>query len=253
MTLLAKTGCCAVLWAGCSLATMGMAGQEPAKSTTEPPAATPSQNASSEKSPPGGTAPGKTVPGKAVLGKVPPGKTMPGITPEREAAVMTFVKRHHPELAELLIHLKEHAPREYDRAVRDLLRTSERLAQVQEKDNSSYELELKLWQARSRAQLFAARLQMVDREELRQQLRSTLNEEYDLRQRQLARDRDRAEERRKSLAEQIDKRERRRDEELEKQFRLLTGTTDNKSSKSKSKTITKSAPAGTSPSTSMGK
>src|SRR5687767_13810045 len=59
-------------------------------------------------------------------------KALPGITPEREAAVMTFVKHHHAELAELLIHLKENAPKEYERAVRDLFRTSERLAQVQE-------------------------------------------------------------------------------------------------------------------------
>lgn len=166
-------------------------------------------------------------------------KTLPGITPEREAAVMTFVKQHHPELAELLIHLKENAPREYDRAVRDLLRTSERLAQIQEKDSPSYDLELKLWQARSRAQLFAARLQMSDNEELRQQLRATLQEEYDLRLQQLLRDRDRAEERRKMLADQIDKRQRKRDEEIERQFRQLTGGSGAKTGTAKPKAVAK--------------
>src|SRR6185436_5664149 len=50
------------------------------------------------------------------------------ITPEREAAAVTFVKLHHPDLAELLGHLKQSNPREYQRAIRDLFRTSENLA-----------------------------------------------------------------------------------------------------------------------------
>src|SRR5688500_7902960 len=81
-----------------------------AQSTTAGQSATVAQSATSV----GSTqkaSPGKNKPKGSV-------KTLPGITPEREAAVMTFVKQHHPELSELLIHLKEHTPKEYDRAVR---------------------------------------------------------------------------------------------------------------------------------------
>lgn len=151
-------------------------------------------------------------------------KPLPVVTLEREAAVMTFVKQHHPELSELLIHLKEHSPNEYQRAVRDLFRTSERLAQIQERDSLAYELELKLWKARSRAQLISARLQMGDSEELRKQLRVTLNEEYDTRIELLRRDHDRASERVKNLGEQLEKLSQRRDEEIEKQMKQLTST-----------------------------
>jgi hypothetical protein len=149
-------------------------------------------------------------------------KVLPGITPEREAAVMTFVKHHHAELAELLIHLKENAPKEYERAVRDLFRTSERLAQVQERDSLAYDLELKIWKARSRAQLLAARLQMGDNEELRKQLKATLNEEYDFRLELLERDHERASDRAKSLGDQLEKFKQRRDDEIEKQLKQLT-------------------------------
>ncbi len=173
---------------------------------------------------PGNSKVGSSKPANSKPANSKPGnsKALPGITPEREAAVMTFVKQHHPELAELLVHLKENTPKEYDRAVRDLFRTSERLAQVQERDSLTYDLELKLWKARSRAQLLAARLQMANSDELQKQLRATLNEEYDMRLQLLQRDRERLTERVRNLAEQFDKLSQRRDEEIEKQMKQLT-------------------------------
>ena len=38
------------------------------------------------------------------------------ITPEHEAAVMTFVERNHAEVGELLKHLKENQPAAYEQA-----------------------------------------------------------------------------------------------------------------------------------------
>lgn len=147
---------------------------------------------------------------------------------------MTFVQRHHPALTELLIHLKENAPKEYDRAVRDLLRTSERLASIQERDSLAYELELQSWQARSRAQLLAARLQMGESDELRQQLRAALNEEYDLRLQLLQRDKEKAADRLKHLGEQIDRVSQRREEEIERQLKQLTSAARGGEAKGKS-------------------
>jgi hypothetical protein len=140
------------------------------------------------------------------------------ITPEREAAAMTFVRQHHAELSELLIYLKESAPREYERAVRDLFRASERLAQIQERDSAAYELELNLWKARSRAQLISARLQMADDPQLRDELRAALTDEYDLRVRVLKYDRERLADRLRNLDEQIGRLEARRAEFIENQW-----------------------------------
>jgi hypothetical protein len=144
------------------------------------------------------------------------------ITPEREAAAITFVRHHHPELVELLTHLKESSPREYERAIRELFRTSERLALVQERDSEAYDLELGLWKARSRAQLLAARLQMADDPALRNELRSALEAEYDLRIRVLRHDRERLSQRVRGLEEQIERLGTRREAAIESQFQSLT-------------------------------
>jgi hypothetical protein len=117
------------------------------------------------------------------------------------------------------------------------LRTSERLAQIQERDSLQYELELKLWKFRSRAQLLAARLQMSPSDELREQLRAALREEHEVRLQILRRDHERVQERANSLAEQIERLSQRRDEEVERQMKQLTAAV--RSSQSKNNTDAK--------------
>ncbi len=46
----------------------------------------------------------------------------PAFTPEREAAALSFVKQHHPELEELLSQLKSGNRPEYRRAINELFR-----------------------------------------------------------------------------------------------------------------------------------
>ena len=112
------------------------------------------------------------------------GKSQLPMTPEREAAAMTFVTLHHADLAELLKHLKQSNPREYQRALRELFRQSENLAQTQEKDARRYEFDLEAWKLKSRIQLIAARLSMSYSKALEDELRTALSEQVDLRVRQ---------------------------------------------------------------------
>lgn len=111
-------------------------------------------------------------------------KNLQPLTPDREAAAVTFVTLHHPDLAELLKHLKQSNPREYQRALRELFRQSENLAQTHEKDPRRYELDLEAWKLRSRIQLLAARLSMSYSKALEDELRTALGEQVDLRLRQ---------------------------------------------------------------------
>lgn len=92
--------------------------------------------------------------------KTPVAKSPIEITVEQEAAAVSLVQQHHKDLFELLIHLKEGLPEEYNRAIRDLSRANERLAQFEKRDPERYRIELGLWQAQSRRQLLTARLQM---------------------------------------------------------------------------------------------
>lgn len=189
----------------------------------------------------GKTAAGKSATGKTAAGKANASKPLV-VTPGREAAAKAFVQLHHPELSELLIQLKESSTKEYERAIRDLFRTSERLAQIQERDPAAYELELKLWKVRSRAQLISAKLQMADSEDLRNDLWSTLEEEYELQMQSLARERDRLEERLKGLNAQIDRLGQRRKESITNQFKKLTQSSARADVKAKTNVKTKVVP-----------
>jgi hypothetical protein len=51
--------------------------------------------------------------GRGNVGRGNKAKAPLAITPEREAAVLTFIQRNHAELADLLAHLKENQPAEY--------------------------------------------------------------------------------------------------------------------------------------------
>jgi DNA repair exonuclease SbcCD ATPase subunit len=152
---------------------------------------------------------------------LPKNKQLLAVTPEREAAVMTFVQRNHPELAELLTHLKVNQPREYERAIRDLHRVTERLAGVQERDLVLYELEAKAWTAQSRIQLLAARLRMGENEALRKELREALGAQVDAKLAVLKHQRSQTAERLAKMDSEISRLENSREQVIDKQLQTL--------------------------------
>ena len=143
------------------------------------------------------------------------------VTPEREAAVRTFVERNHAELSELLAHLKANQPKEYERAVRELHRTTERLAGIQERDPVQYDLEVALWTAQSRVQLFTAKLKMGASEDLKDRLREALGAQAEAKVALLKHERIRVAERLSRIDRDIDQFENQREKVIEKQLDLL--------------------------------
>lgn len=103
------------------------------------------------------------------------------IEKDREAAALAFAGLHHPELVGLIEQLRETNPAEYQKAIRELARTSERLNQIQPKESKRYELELNSWKIASRVRLLAARLTMSRDPALEQELRDTLSQQIDAR------------------------------------------------------------------------
>ncbi len=146
------------------------------------------------------------------------------VTPEREAAVLTFVQRNHAELAELLAALKTNDPEQYERAIRDIFRTTERLAQVQERDPLQYELEVAAWTAQSRVELLAAKLKMESSDELIKQLRTALKTQNEARVALLKHERQKASDRVSKLDSEIARFEKDRDQAIERQLKLLVRT-----------------------------
>ncbi|UUO07444.1 hypothetical protein M4951_03825 [Blastopirellula sp. J2-11] len=103
----------------------------------------------------------------------------------REDWAYALVRKHHPELASLLRSLKRLKPRQYESAIRELSRVSEKLHQIEQRQPERYELELAVWKSKSRIQLLTAQLQMSpDDEELRDRLRQVISQQI-VSQRQL--------------------------------------------------------------------
>jgi hypothetical protein len=154
------------------------------------------------------------------------GTTKPviSITPEREAAVLTFVQRNHAELADLLAVLKINQPEEYDRAVRDIFRTLERINQIQDRDPLQYELEVAAWTDQSRVQLLAARLKMGSTEELVKKLRDALATQNEAKLALLKHERQKASDRLAKIDSDISRYQTDHDEVIDKQLRILTRT-----------------------------
>ena len=145
-----------------------------------------------------------------------------GFTPEREAAALTFVHQYHPELARLLPILKKKDEGEYCQAIRDLFRTSERLASFREKFPDRYDIELKAWQLKSQIQLLATRLRITpDDVRLRDELKAVLLEQTEIRLRLLAEERQELAERLRRLDEQIDTLQNQKQSTADQQLQLL--------------------------------
>jgi hypothetical protein len=146
------------------------------------------------------------------------------ITPEREAAVLTFVQRNHAELSDLLAVLKTNQPEEYDRAVRDIFRTLERINQIQERDPLQYELEVAAWANQSRVQLLAAKLKMGSTEDLVKKLRDALAAQNEAKLSLLKHERQKASDRLAKLDSDISRFATDREDVIDKQLKILTRT-----------------------------
>ncbi len=97
-------------------------------------------------------------------------------SPKRRAAAIAFAETHHPELAELLSHLQDRNPREYDQAVKQIAVVRERLARLETRDAKRYGLQLEQWKIDSRLRLLSARLAMGEDEALRDRIRELVEQ-----------------------------------------------------------------------------
>ena len=176
---------------------------------------------------------GGTTRGKAAVATSREGRPPMAVTPERESAVMTFVERTHPALKEVLASLKQNRPKEYEKAIRDIYLTSERLANIKERDASLYELELKSWTLRSQIQLLTARMVMDNSEQFRAELRKLLLEQMDVRAEILRLDQRRAKERLERIESELARINSDRDKHVEKQLDLLMRSAQQSQSKAK--------------------
>jgi hypothetical protein len=143
------------------------------------------------------------------------------LTPEREDAALDFVRSHHPELVNLLEQLKSKDRRQYDMVVRDLFRTSERLAVMQQNDRPRYEIALQAWKLKSRIQVLAARASLDEDLAILAELRAALVQQSDVRNQQLKYERDLLAERLHRAESALANFERDRSQQVDRQYEML--------------------------------
>jgi hypothetical protein len=153
--------------------------------------------------------------------KVAKEEKLPAFTPEREAAALTFARRNHPELADLLAQLKTTNHNEYERAIRELFQTSETLADTKVRDPQRYDVDLRGWIVQSRIRLLAARISMARSPALESELKAALNEQLDVRIQHLTLERDRLAGRVQKLDSDIAAARAGRDQDVEKRLHRL--------------------------------
>jgi len=140
---------------------------------------------------------------------------------EQESAALALVAAHHPELLDLLQQLKTDNSKQYQRAIAELSRASQRLSDRQAKDPARYELELRAWKLDSQARLLAAKLTMDAKPELEEQLKAVLVEREDVAIAMLDMERNRLTDRLKQVERQLDNRREQHDARAQRAFDQL--------------------------------
>lgn len=140
------------------------------------------------------------------------------ITVDQEKEVLAFVSKNDASLHDLLTNLKSAKPTDYQRALMDLNRATERLSQIKRNRPHAYELELKKWQTQSKIQMLAVQLAMNPNPETKAELRKAFELRADLELQVLRADREAATKRLKQLDDQIAAAEANRRSRVQMQF-----------------------------------
>ncbi len=140
------------------------------------------------------------------------------ISVDQEKDILAFVSKNDTSLHGLLGNLKAARPMEYQRALLDLNRVTERLAQIKRNRPHAYDLELQKWQTQSKVQVLAAQLAMNPNPAIKAELRQAIELRADLELQVLRADREAATKRLKMLEEQIAAAESNRNSRVQQQF-----------------------------------
>ena len=101
-------------------------------------------------------------------------KANPAVDKETESKALNLVQSHLPELKEVLKRLRANNPREYDRAIRDLVKSARKLELAKNRDERLFDLEVELLKTQTHVNLLTAKLKVRDSKQDRQRLRESL-------------------------------------------------------------------------------
>ena len=144
----------------------------------------------------------------------------------RIAELRAFAKSHHAEIIPLLDFLEKKRPKKFQKVINGLDRDLSNLERLQKKSDEAYQRGLAAWIRQSRIQLYAAQFKVAADEEtaaeLREKIRSLIEENLDTRVAQMERDIAHAEARAARLRKVAKEIKAKRDTMIEKRIEAAT-------------------------------
>ena len=152
------------------------------------------------------------------------------LTPEEEQQAIEFVRQLNPDRASRLKRLKIIAPEVYRRAIRRILWTQARMAELEGRDSLAYARQKRIFQLNAHAEDLAMRYREStdpqERERLRAALIDTLSILFDLREQDKWEEIQRMERRLKHLRRVVEQRRQNKQAIVERRAKELLGELD---------------------------
>ena len=140
------------------------------------------------------------------------------VSKKRQEELAAFVKEHHPELVQLLQHLKKNRKPEFQAAMVDLDRAEKRITLHKDRNPERYLIELNLWKSRSRIRMLMAQLAVQDNPKIQAGLKREVARFFKCREQQLLNDKQRLQDRLQNVNESLKKISDEREDLVERQF-----------------------------------
>jgi len=152
---------------------------------------------------------------------------------QSEADAIAFVQEHHPELVSLLQSLKSMRQREYEMAIREIVRTKKRLETLAKRETDLHGMELDAWKLKSKIDLLMAKAIARDKSFDKVVLRELLSQQVENQKKRWMHEQSTITKRQEQLVELLKRTEGHEDERVEQQLAAHLKNVDSKVGKAK--------------------
>jgi hypothetical protein len=152
---------------------------------------------------------------------------------QNEADAIAFVQEHHPELVSLLQSLKSMRKKEYEMAIREIVRTKKRLETLAKREADLYVMELEAWKLKSKIDLMMAKAIARDKAFDKVVLRELLSQQVENQKKRWKQEQSTLIKRQEQLVELLGRTEGHEDERVDQQLSAHLKNVDSKVGKAK--------------------
>ena len=150
-----------------------------------------------------------------------------------ESDAIVFVQEHHPALVSLLQSLKAMRQKEYEMAIRDIVRTKKRLESLVKRESGMHAMELDAWKLKSKIDLVIARGIARDKSFGTVELRDLLTLQVENQKKRWKHEQATLAKRQEQLADLLSRTEGHEDEKIDQQLSAHLKNVDSKIGKTK--------------------